>query len=56
MSDADYLVERARQELNAAMRSSDLRVRDRHLELAGAYAFMLREVKREERQSVAAPI
>ena len=50
MSDADYLIERAHQELNAALQSSDLRVRDRHLELADAYAFRLREVKREQRR------
>jgi hypothetical protein len=48
MMDADYLTERAHQELNAAMRSSDLRVRNRHLELADAYAFRLREVRRQE--------
>lgn len=51
MSDADYLVERAHQELNAAMRTSDVRVRNLHLELADAYAFKLREVKRQERRS-----
>lgn len=51
MSDADYLIERAHQELNAAMRTSDPRVRELHLELADAYAFRLREVKRQERRS-----
>jgi len=51
MSDADYLTERAHQELNAAMRTTDARVRERHLELADAYAFRLRELKREEQRS-----
>ena len=52
MSDADYLIERAQQELNAATRSLDARVRQVHLELADAYAFRLREVRRQEQPSV----
>jgi hypothetical protein len=52
MSDAEYFTERAHQELNAAMRSCDRRVRDRHLELADAYAFRLLEVTRQERRPV----
>jgi hypothetical protein len=51
MSDAEYLVMRAHQELNAAMRSSDRRVRSVHLELADGYAFRLRELKREKPRS-----
>jgi len=51
MSDAEYLTERAFQELSAATRSSDARVREIHLELADAYAFKLREIKRQERRS-----
>lgn len=51
MSDAEYLTERAFQELRAATRASDLRVRDIHLELADAYAFRLRELQRQERRS-----
>jgi len=47
MSDAEYLAQRAHQELTAAMRSADLRVRNRHLELADAYAFKLREIRRQ---------
>ena len=47
MSDAEYLTARARQELSAAMRASDPRVRQIHLELADAYAFRLREMKGE---------
>lgn len=54
MSDAEYLIQRAHEELNAAMRCSDLSVRNRHLELADAYAFRLREVKRQERRLQAA--
>lgn len=49
MSDAEYLTARAHQELNAAMHSSDQRVREVHLELADAYAFRLREEKRSQR-------
>ncbi len=51
MSDAEYLIQRAHQELNAAMRASDLRVRQVHLEFADAYSFRLREAQREERRS-----
>jgi len=49
MRDADYFAGRATQELKAAMRSSDRRVREVHLELADAYAFRLRETQREHR-------
>ena len=51
MLDADYLFRRAHEELDAAMRSPDPRVRNRHLELADAYAFKLSEVRRQERES-----
>lgn len=51
MFDAVYLTERARQEKAAAMRSSNLRVRSLHLELADAYAFRARELERQERRS-----
>jgi hypothetical protein len=47
MSDAEYLIARAHQELSAAMRASDARVRQVHLELVDAYAFRLRVMKRE---------
>lgn len=47
MSDAEYFAERAQQELRAAIRTSDRRVRQIHLELADAYAFRLREARRE---------
>ena len=55
MRDADYFAERAAQELRAAMRSSDRRVRELHLELADAYAFRLREAQRELRDDAASP-
>jgi hypothetical protein len=42
MSDAEYFILRAQQELSAAMRSSDLRVRQVHLALADAYSFKVR--------------
>ena len=51
MSDTEYLVARAEQELKAAIAASDRRVRDVHLELADAYAFRLREAKAIERRS-----
>lgn len=56
MMDADYLIKRAHQELNAAMRTADLRVRGIHLELADAYTFRLREVKRQERRAEVASL
>ena len=51
MLDADYLANRAAQELAAAIKASDNRLRERHLELADAYAFRLRECKAIERRS-----
>jgi hypothetical protein len=51
MVDADYLTERAHQELDAAAHSSDRRVRQVHLELADAYAFRLRELRRMEQRA-----
>ena len=51
MLDADYLANRAAQELAAAIKASDNRVRERHLELADAYAFRLRECEAIERRS-----
>ena len=50
MFDADYLIERAQQELQAAITASDRRVREVHLELADAYSFRVRELRRQERQ------
>ena len=41
MSDAEYLAERAHQELRAAMLAFDVRVRSVHLELADAYSLKL---------------
>jgi len=46
MSDAEYLAERALQEMKAAIRSLDRRVREVHLEMADAYSFRLSETKR----------
>lgn len=51
MADADYFVERAHQELKAAMQALDLRVRQVHLQLADAYAFRSRELNAQERRS-----
>ena len=50
MSDAEYLIERAHQELNAAISTQNLRVRQVHLELADAYTSRLYELKRAERK------
>ena len=41
MSDAEYLAERAHQELRAAMLAFDVRVRSVHLEMADAYSLKL---------------
>jgi hypothetical protein len=49
MTDAEYLVERAQQELKAAVRTLDQRVRLVHLELADAYTFRIQEMSRIER-------
>jgi hypothetical protein len=49
MSNAEYFAERAHQELLAAVRAPDRRVRERHLELADAYTFRLSEEKRSTR-------
>jgi len=46
MSDAEYFTAREQQELSAAMRAPDARARNIHLELADAYSFRLREMKR----------
>jgi hypothetical protein len=51
MVEGDYLARRATEELAAAIKASDNRVRERHLELADAYAFRLREWKAIERRS-----
>lgn len=50
MAEGDYLASRAAQELTAAINSPDARVRERHLELADAYSFRLREWKAQEQR------
>ena len=50
MSDAEYLILRAHQELKAAIRASDQRVRQVHLELADAYSLRLSEKRAQERR------
>lgn len=52
MSDADYFTLRAQEELKAAMRASDLRVRKVHLQLADAYSLKLYETKGGARPAV----
>ena len=47
MVEGDYLASRAAQEFKAAIMASDERVRQRHLELADAYAFRLKEWRKE---------
>jgi len=51
MVEGDYLARRATEELAAAIKASDDRVRERHLEFADAYVFRLREWKAIERRS-----
>lgn len=52
MSNVEYFAERAHQELLAAIRAPDRRVRERHLELADAYTFRLIEEKRSSRMQL----
>jgi hypothetical protein len=56
MSDAEYLIKREQQELEAALRTSDARVRQVHLELAAAYTFRLNQTKRLERRTKRTPM
>jgi hypothetical protein len=51
MSNTEYLSLRAQEELRAAMKSTDRRAREIHLELADAYSFRLREERAIERRS-----
>jgi hypothetical protein len=55
MSDAEYLIRRAQEELQAAMGAADERVREVHLELADAYTFRLQETLRLERRAASEP-
>ena len=51
MSDTEYLVARAEQELRAAVAASNERAREIHLQLADAYSFRIREMRALERRS-----
>ena len=44
---ADYLIKREQQELEAALRASDARVRRPHLDMANAYTSRIDEIKRQ---------
>jgi hypothetical protein len=55
MGDAEYLIKREQQELEAALRASDARVRQVHLELANAYTFRLNQTKRLEQRAELTP-
>ncbi len=46
MSDAEFLIKREQQELEAALQASDKRVRQVHLDLADAYTRRANEAKR----------
>jgi hypothetical protein len=50
MSDAGYLIDRAQQELSAAIRSPDCRARNAHLDMADAYLRQLREDEVQKRR------
>jgi hypothetical protein len=52
MTEADYLADRAMQELRAAILAFDVRVRSAHLAMVDAYTLRLREAKRGRRESV----
>ena len=51
MSDAEFLIKREQQELEAALQASDKRVRKVHLDLADAYTRRANEAKRLERRT-----
>ena len=51
MSDTEYLVARAEQELHAAVGASAERARAIHLQLADAYSFRVREIRALERRA-----
>ena len=50
MSDTGYLIDRAQQELSAAIRSPDCRARNVHLDMADAYLWQLREDEAQKRR------
>lgn len=50
MSNAEYLIKREQQELEAALQSADPQVRKRHLDRADTYTFLLSEIRRQEQQ------
>jgi len=51
MDDTEFLADRAQQEISAALKSSNPRVRDVHLDMADAYLLRLRETQAESRRS-----
>ena len=51
MDDTEYLAARAQQELSAALRSSDRRVRNVHVDFADAYVLRLREAQAKRRRA-----
>lgn len=51
MDDIAYLAERAQQELSAALKSTDSRVRNVHVDFADAYVLRIREAQAERRRS-----
>jgi len=51
MDDTEFLADRAQQEISAALKSSNRRVRDVHLDMADAYLLRLRAAKAESRRS-----
>ena len=54
--DPNYLIMREQQELEAALHSSNLRVRRLHLEMADAYTCRISEINRREQLSTRAPV
>ena len=51
-SDSTYYSRRAAEERAAALEATNIRVQDRHLELAQAYEYRVREMAKLERRSV----
>lgn len=49
----DYLIKREQQELEAALKASNTRVRRLHLEMANAYTSRIEQIKRRDHCSSA---
>jgi hypothetical protein len=55
MSAIQYFIQREQQELEAALKASDARVRRVHVDMANAYTSQIDEIKRHKRISRSPP-